>query len=119
MRRPGSSLLGGGATVEPPAAGRRAVPDARRSPGHPDAALALVLAGAALLALAAFLPARTPVGSTLWREGTGWAIVAAAILLAVLALRARGRGTCSWAGLWIGALTLLNALAIAGQNRYG
>src|SRR3954466_2740430 len=104
MRRPGSSLLGGGATVEPPPAGRRELPGTGRSPISADLALGVVLAGAALLALSAFLPARTPVGSTLWREGTGWAIVAAAILLAVLALRARARGTGSWAALWIGAL---------------
>ncbi len=81
-------------------------------------AFLLSLIGAMTLVVSAFLPQRSPAADTLWREGTGWGIVAAALLLVAFAWRARGRDGYSWAGLWVGALATLNALALGADHRF-
>jgi hypothetical protein len=90
-------------------------------------ALFLTLAGAVLLFVSAFLPqdsASLTLNSggagNLWQEGLGWVLVAAAIVLVVLTLRAHARGDAawSWAGLWVGLLGLLNAVALAGTDQF-
>jgi hypothetical protein len=81
-------------------------------------AFPLSLLGALTLVVSAFLPQRSLLGNTLWREGTGWGIVAAALLLVGFTWRAHGRGRISWAGLWVGGLATLNALALAGDHKF-
>jgi hypothetical protein len=93
-------------------------------------ALLLTLAGAGLLVVSAFLPqdsavsaplpANAATASSLWHEGLGWTLVAAAGLLAVLTLRAHARGTASWswAGVWVGLLATINAVVLAGTESF-
>lgn len=96
------------------------------SPGLP-AARALGLAGAALLVLSAFLPQDSTArgflpgevrsAGSLWSEGIGWPLVAAAFLLGFATLRGRG-GAWSWVGLWVGLLAGLNALVLLADDAF-
>ncbi len=80
---------------------------------------AIVLAGAALVAVSIFLPQDAPTGESLWTDGTGWLWLVVAALAARLTLRARGRGGWSWAGLALGALAVLAAFGMARHEAYG
>jgi hypothetical protein len=84
------------------------------------AANGLALAGAALILVAAFLPGITLVGAsgsvTLWEDGTGWPLVALALALGALTVRASRRGTWSWAALVVGLLAALDALGLARDD---
>ena len=80
---------------------------------------AIVLAGAALVAVSIFLPQDAPTGGSLWADGTGWLWLAVAGLAAWLTQRARGRGRWSWSGLALGALAVLAAFGMARHEAYG
>ena len=81
--------------------------------------VAIVLAGAAMVAVAVLLPQDAPTGGSLWADGTGWLWVVVAGLAAWLTLRARGRGTWSWSGLALGGLAVLAAFGMARHEAYG
>jgi hypothetical protein len=81
-------------------------------------ARAIVLAGAALVAVAAFLPQDAPRGGSLFADGTGWLWVAVAALAAWLTQRASARGGWSWSGLALGGLAVLAALGMARHEAY-
>lgn len=82
-------------------------------------AVRIVLAGAALVAVAIFLPQEAPTGESLWADGTGWLWLVVAAVAAWLTLRARARGGWSWSGLALGALALLASFGIARHEAYG
>ena len=82
------------------------------------AAVAIVLAGAATVAVSVFLPQDAPTGGSLWADGTGWLWIAVAGLAAWLTLRARARGSWSWSGLALGGLAALAALGMARHEAY-
>jgi hypothetical protein len=81
--------------------------------------VAIVLAGAAMVAVAVLLPQDAPTGGSLWADGTGWLWIVVAALAAWLTLRARGRRGWSWSGLALGALAALAALGMARHEAYG
>ncbi len=80
--------------------------------------LVIVLAGAGVLVASAFLPQESPDAGSLWGEGTGWPLVALAVLAGGLALRAHRRGEWSWAPLGVGALAGLNAVALGVSDDF-
>ena len=63
-------------------------------------------------------PQHSAAAGSLWSEGTGWGFVPAAPVLIVLAQRARARHGFSWAGLWVGVLAVLNAIAMAADSTF-
>ena len=81
--------------------------------------LAIVVAGAALVAVSIFLPQDAPTGGSLWGDGTGWLWLAVAGVAVSLTLRARGRGGWSWSGLALGALAVLAAFGMGRHEAYG
>jgi len=74
--------------------------------------------GAVALIVSAFLPQHSSASGDLFTEGTAWGFIVGAAALVALNRRAVARDRFSWAGLWIGALAVLNAVALAGDHTF-
>ena len=81
-------------------------------------AIGLMAIGAVLLIVSAFMPQHSSASGDLFTEGTGWGFIVGAALLIVVNRRSVARDRFPWAGLWVGMLAVLNAIALAGDHTF-